>query len=181
VVSQPLPGLLSGLCGVEVDEYDVLPAGMTVPISLQFPGTDRTIPAKANTWCDVLEPTTAQPFAEYGGEYYIDRCAATLKEDKNGKVVYLGAFGDSDLYEPVMDWLLENAEVEPFLNAPEGIEAVERWKDDKRFIFLLNHTGEQKKITLPETYKELLSNQILEGNVQIEPRSVLILESISKD
>ena len=26
VVSQPLPGLLSDICGVEVEEYDVLPA-----------------------------------------------------------------------------------------------------------------------------------------------------------
>ncbi len=80
VVDMPLPGLLRDVCGVEVDEYDSLPAGVTVPVT--FEGLGAAHPS--GPWCDVLEPTTAEVLARYDGEYYQGRAAITAEPLRRG-------------------------------------------------------------------------------------------------
>jgi beta-galactosidase len=178
IVNQPLPGLLSELCGAEVDEYDVLPSEMSVPMQLQLPGsTVGSQSVRSRMWCDVLNPGTGQPVATYRGEYYANRCAATLNKHGNGQVLYLGTFGEKTLYETIIDWALERTNVEPVMSTPEGVEAAERFKDGCRLLFLLNHSDQDCKIALREAFSELVSGQTVQGAVMLEAKSVMILRS----
>ena len=177
VVNQPLPGLLADLCGVEVDEYDVLPDGMSVPVDLALPGQADPVSAEAEMWCDVLVPTTGQTVAVYRGEYYAGRCAAVVNNSGRGKVLYLGAFGRAAFYKPVVDWLLEKSEVQPVLSTPAGVEAAARWKDGHQFLFLQNHTDQPQEVVLSNEYYELIHDREISGTVKIDGKGVMILKS----
>ena len=176
VVNAPLPGLLAEICGVEVDEYDALPADLDVPLELALPGlAPDTQVAHAWLWCDVLTPTTAQTVARYRGEYYAGQAAITLNHFGQGQAVYVGTLGDADLIDTVVGWLVDALSVSPALKAPDRVEAVECWKDDRRLLFLLNHSDQSHEVVLPGQMTDLLTGQMMERQVSLEPKGVLIL------
>ena len=172
----PLPGLLAEVCGVEVDEYDVLPADASVPLELELPGLGADVPAlHARLWCDVLTPTTAQTVARYGGEYYAGRTAITINRFSQGQAVYVGTLGDEALHDAVVSWLVDAASVSPTLTTPDGVEAVARWKDDRHLLFLLNHADHACDVVLPQQMTDLLTGQVVERQITLKPKAVMIL------
>jgi beta-galactosidase len=176
VVNLPLPGLLADVGGVEVEEYDALHAEAKVRLELELPGSARaTQAAHARLWCDVLTPTAAQTVARYRGEYYAGRAAITLNRFGQGQAVYVGTLGDEDLIDTVVGWLVDAASISPVLDTPDGVEAVERWKDGHRLLFLLNHADEDCKVVLPQQMTDLLTDRVMAGQVILVPKAVMIL------
>jgi hypothetical protein len=49
--------------------------------------------------------------------------------------VYVGTMGDEALCDTVVGWLVNAASVSSTLVTPEGVEAVERWKNGRRTGF----------------------------------------------
>ena len=176
VVNLPLPGLLADVCGVEVDEYDVLPADATVPLELALPGAASTQKALARLWCDVLAPTAAQTVAHYQGEYFAGRAAVTLNHFGRGQAVYAGTLGDDDLHDTLVRWALDLSGVRPILDTPHGVEATERWQGNQRLLFLLNHTEVAQEIKLDGSYVDLISGKAIQGSVTMAPRDVRVLQ-----
>jgi beta-galactosidase len=176
VVDMPLPGLLTHICGVEVDEYDALPADVNVPLALELPGLASDPPsAYARLWCDVLTPSSAQVVARYRGEYYAGRPAITLNQFGQGHAIYVGTLGNAALHDAVVGWLVDATSVLPALVTPDGVEAVERWKDGARLVFLLNHADEAQEVTLPQQMMDLLTDRMMGPQVTLEPKAVAIL------
>lgn len=176
VVNMPLPGLLADICGVEVDEYDALPADVNVPLALELPGLAPDAPvAHARVWCDVLMPTSAQVVARYEGQYYAGRAAITVNRFGQGQAVYVGTLGDGTLHDAVVGWLVEATSVAPAMDAPDHVETVERWKDGYRLLFLLNHADQTRDVVLPQPMTDLLTGQPAEGQISLEPKEVMIL------
>ncbi len=176
VVNMPLPGLLAEVCGVEVDEYDTLPADVNVPLALDLPGLATDLPpTHARLWCDVLSANGAQVLARYQGEYYAGRPAVTLNHFGQGRAVYVGTLGDAALHEVVVSWLVDSAAISPALVTPDGVEAVERWKDGARLLFLLNHADETQAVVLPRQMTELLTGKMTGRQVTLKPKAVVIL------
>jgi len=175
VVNHPLPGLLADLCGVVVEEYDALPAGQGNGLEFILPelaGCD----ASAHIWCDVLKSNGATVVAHYTHSYYAGTPAITLNEVGEGRVVYVGTFGDADLWAALVGWLIALAELKPLLDVPQGVEVTERWQGDRRLLFLLNHTAEEQEVVLDDAGTNLLEEAGVEGSVTIAPRDVLVLE-----
>jgi beta-galactosidase len=182
VVDMPLPGLLAEVCGVEVDEYDTLPGDVNVPLAWELPDLVPGAPAAhARLWCDVLAPTTARAVARYSdhsgdcGQYYAGRAAVTLNRFGQGQAVYVGTVGDATLHDALVGWLMEAAGVAPTLSTPDGVEAVERWKDGHRLLFLLNHADQSREVSLPRPLKDSLTGQVLQGQAILGPKAVMIL------
>lgn len=149
VVERPLPGLLAELCGVTVEEYDSLPAGVSVPIELTGAfvagvnvsgarngadagsGAGSVVAASGaassagsgSVWCDILAADGAKVLARYGGQYYSGKPALTVNRVGRGAAFYLGTVGDRVLLEGVAKLLLERAEVEPMGVAAAGAAA----------------------------------------------------------
>ncbi len=177
VVSRRLPGLLAPLCGVQVEDYDSLPAGVTNGIEFIAPEFATAQPAVAGVWCDVLQPNGATVVATYTGDYYAGRPALTLNRFGQGWTVYLGTSGDGALYQTLAGWLLRLARLQPMPPAPEGVEMAERWQGDRRLLFVLNHTEREQAVTLDAKYLNLLDGAAsLEGRIAIGPRDVLVLQ-----
>jgi beta-galactosidase len=176
VVNRPLPGLLAGVCGVEVDEYDVLPPDASVPLTGELiGGEDTDAPAGARLWVDVLTPTSGRVLAAYAGEYYAGRAAVVANSFGDGQALYVGSFGDDALQDKVVAWAVKAAAVQPVLETPDGVEAAERWNRGKRLLFLLNHAEETREVILSEPMTDLLTGQAMEGQATLEPKAVMIL------
>jgi beta-galactosidase len=176
VVNMPLPGLLAETCGVEVDEYDVLPADVDLPLALELPGLGTDAPAAhARLWCDVLTPVGAQVMARYQGEYYAGRAAITLNRFGQGQAVYVGTIGDATLHDLMVGWALEMSSVSRTLVTPDGVEAAARWKDGIQLLFVLNHSDSPEEVILPAQMVDLLTGKAAQGQVTLAPKGVMIL------
>jgi beta-galactosidase len=177
VVNRRLPGLLADLCGVEVEEYDSLPADGSNRLKFTLPPLASVPVFPATVWCDVLEPGSAAVVARYGLDYYAGKPAITVNRFGQGQTVYVGALGDARLYQALVDWLLDLAGVPPLLPAPlEGVEVAERWQGERRLLFVLNHTNQERQVSLDRPYTNLLGGlATLEGTAIIAPREVLVL------
>jgi beta-galactosidase len=167
--------LLAELCGVVVEEYDSLAPDMGNEIEFSLPGPADASPVPALIWCDVLQPKGAEVVGRYTQEYYAGQPAITLHRLGKGKVVYVGALGGADLYEALADWLLGLADVQSILPVPQGVEVTERWQDDRRLLFVLNHGDEEREITVPGRFSNLLNGESISGTAAIEPKDVLVL------
>jgi len=176
VVNLPLPGLLADLCGVKIEDYDSLPADVSQALEFVRPELATVHPPSARVWCDILTPDGAEIVARYTRDYYAGKPAITLNRLGTGRVVYIGTFGDAQLYETLSCWLLGLAGVRRMVTAPAGVEVAERWQGDRRLLFVLNHTEREQEVTLDCCYTDLLSDsQVLQGTVAIGPREVLVL------
>ena len=141
-----LPCGLTDLCGAQVTEYDSL---------LQTEGAVRwggeSYPCRL--WCDVLETTTAETLAVYDSEFYAGTPAITRNRFGKGTVYYVATQMTDGLAERFMADALETSGVRGLLDTPHGVEALCREKDGKRWLFLMNHTGETQVVDIPEIWQ----------------------------
>jgi beta-galactosidase len=177
VIDRPLPGLLSDLCGLEVEEYDSLPAGWLNELEFILPELEGGPRVSASIWADVLTPKGASVVANYSRGYYAGSPAITMNRYGKGWAIYVGTFGDLALYKKLSSWMIQLAGVYPVLRAPQGIEVTERWQDGKKILFLLNHTQNRMEVMLDQRYANLLSDTEVEGKILLEPLDVLLLEA----
>ena len=173
VVDVKLPGLVAGMCGVEVEEYVSMPTDEDGRVKLDLPHCQEEL--TTSVWADVLVPTTARVVGRYTRDYYAGRAAVTIKAHGDGQVVYVGTMGEADLYRAIMRWALDLAGIEPLLEAPPGVEIAERWQGEQRLLFVLNHTDQAQDLALGKDYQELISDTAMSDKTTIAPREVLIL------
>ncbi len=174
VVAMPLPGLLAAVCGVEVEEYDSLPEGVSQPLAFT-PDIYHGAAPYARVWCDVLRVVSAEAIARYTADYYAGTPAITRNRFGAGHSVYVATFGDDALYAALAPWLLKLAQVEGALATPPGVECCVRWQGDRPLWFLLNHTAQEQSVTLPAPMVDIVSGQPVEATVVLKPRQVLML------
>jgi beta-galactosidase len=178
VVNQRLPGLLAELCCVEVEEYDSLSSNMQNEIEFILPERSDHPCVTVGILCEILKPTSAMVIARYRQDYYAGKPAITLNQFGSGRVVYVGAVGDSQLYDLLAHWLLPSIDGQQEFKLPPGVELAERKQGDKNLHFVLNHTNIVQALHLENHFTNLLTEQQLHGDVQLDPFDVLILEAL---
>jgi beta-galactosidase len=181
VVNLPLPGLLSDVCGIKVDEYDSLfdPSLGGIPQSVKFniPELESIAPVPARIWCDILDPGKARVLAHYTADYYADRAAVTLHSYGKGQAIYVGTFGDRTLFQALFGWLLPQLHIAGKLTISEGLEVNERQSGDRRLIFILNHKSTPQTFSLPDNTINIVNGDMCGGEVTIVPHDVMIFYS----
>ena len=178
VVNQPLPGLLADLCGVEVAEYDAL--GAQTPVRLAFTQRGQAMGEHAvgHTWADILRPHGAHTLATYMGTFHKGEPAITQHDVGSGTATYVGVIPDQDLADALARWATQWASVMPLLpDKPAGVEVTARDKAGRRFLFLLNHTGESQFVPVSGVYRDLLAGVAVRGSVPLAPFDLAILET----
>ena len=140
----PLPCGLDDLCGARVTEYDCL-----LQRENRVRWRDEEAPVECQCWCDLLETTTAETVAVYADDFYAGTPAITKNRCGRGTVYYVGTQMGHELAERFMGQALAQSGVRGLLDTPFGVEAVCREKDGRRWLFLLNHTGEAQTVEIP--------------------------------
>jgi beta-galactosidase len=175
VVNMKLPGLVTRMAGVEVEEYVSMPIDGDSQVQFGLPNLEKEF--TATVWADVLNPTTANIVARYSNDYYADQAAVTINVFGKGKVIYIGTMGDATFYAGITNWLLKVSGTTPLLDTPAGVEVTERWQGAQSILFVLNHTETSQKITLSAAYIDLINEKRYSGELTIPPLDVVILRA----
>lgn len=169
-----LPGLLAGLAGVRVEEYESIPAGVSYRLVRQA-GFSEGGQLTGTVFADWILPTSASPLLKYDEPGIEGYSAATVNEYGRGRVYYVGtAVGEDSFYADLIARAMAESGIQVGVRPPEGVEVCTRSDDEKELIFVINHTREQRQIELPEGI-DLLSGQAVGGVTTLEPEMVLVV------
>ena len=140
-VMAPLPGALAELCGCTVTEYDPVGRGA---VKVERGGCTYT----ADTWCDLLAPTTAKTFARYAGEFYAGTPAVTKNRYGAGAVYYVGVCGHKALTRAIVRHALDAAKIAYCDTLPDGVQLTTRENAHVKAQFLFNESETEKRFSL---------------------------------
>jgi len=169
-VMQQLPGLLSHAAGVRVDEYD--PIGKEIHVVVDEQGQ----PYESSQWCDLLTPTTAEPIAWYGDDFYSGIPAITVNAFGKGEVYYFGTHVEECYWSVLLGTMAEKHNLFHFPDLPDGVQASIRTGESGTFLFLLNLDRKPQTVSLPRAYNSLLDGSPRSEQLHLDPYGVEILE-----
>ncbi|MHB9033002.1 MAG: beta-galactosidase [Anaerolineae bacterium] len=176
IVDEPLPGLLSEMCGVEVEEYDAIGRAnscQVIPeanLAAEFPLIT------GHTWCDILTPlATTEVLGRYASDYYTGKAAFTRHQFGQGTAYYLGTMVGTGEFEPIAKWLTRQLGIEHLPGLPEGIEVTRRQNNKDQVLYILNHTDTGQTVPLSGEWQDLLADNQVSGSVDLTAYGVAVL------
>lgn len=175
VHDERLPGPLRRLAGIVIDEYDAVGPGAGMANTVVW-GRDREGYA-AGLLCEVLDLESAKPIALYRKDYYASRPAIARNAFGQGLCYYIGTVLEESFYVNFFGEVLRKAGIELMTYLPEGVEVATRTKGDTTYVFLLNHSGEQKTVSLGRTsYIALPGGETQSRKVVLSPYGCVVLK-----
>lgn len=151
-----LPGKLTDVLGVEIQEYEALGPDMTYDLvgeSDELPGTFTAI-----DYADWTTSLGAERLVAFKQWHLEDMTAVSRNRFGEGVGFYVSTVvKETEFYDRLIDLLLETASIKPVVVPPKGVEAVVREKDDVKLLFLINHTEEEQIVSVPTGKRELLT------------------------
>ena len=137
------------------------------------------VSCEASLLCDLMHLEGARELASYEEDFYAGTPVITENSFGAGKAYYVGTRSSQEFYRMFMRERMEEKGSSPVLEAPEGVEATERFKDGKGVMFVLNHNDEETAFVLNEARKDLLTGEQYEGGtvVTLEAKGVMLLEN----
>ena len=167
------PGPLREVTGIWAEEIDTLYD--TDVNYIQYAGEKY----KVKDYCDVIHAETAEVLATYSDDYYAGYPALTKNKYGNGHAYYVAARTYNDFDTQFFSTLIEELDIKAAIDIdlPLGVNAEYREDDKNKYIFLMNFSEEEKKITLDKEYLEMLSDTKINGEVSLEKYKVIILKT----
>lgn len=130
----------------------------------------------SNLLFDLMHSEGAEVMAEYGSDFYAKMPALTKNKFGDGEAWYVGTVLEQEMLNELLAYILQNHDIKGFGSLPEGVEITVREKEDKEFIFVMNHSEEEQLINLPfENYIDLLTDTQMEAEISLKPYDVKIL------
>ena len=172
VTELPLPGLLAGIFGILIAEYDSMPPGSLNSVRVVSTHTE----VAARTWADIIEPQTAEPIATYSGDFYAGKPAITVNTLGHGKAYYLGTALEPEFYAEFFRSIVDDAGIWQLANVPEGIDASVRFHDGRKIIFLVNPYQNLATMDLDGEYQSVLDGKTVSGRITVPDYGVVILK-----
>lgn len=147
------PGKLRDIMGIWVEEIDALPNGEENAFTYE----GENYPAKL--LCDIIHTEGAEALSAYEKDFYAGSPVFTVNSYGKGKAYYIGTASNETFYQKLLTEICENAGVKPVLETPELVEVTSRENDKGKYLFVLNHAEEEKKVQLPGNYKDILTGK----------------------
>jgi len=112
-------------------------------------------------WAEQVNIGTARPIAVFHDHFFAGSPAVTVNAWGQGQAYYVATQLDDVAWERVLRQILDQHQLRPPLDVPEGVEVTVRQSDHQRYYFLLNHRPHPVSITLPEPMTRLADRQVL--------------------
>ncbi len=162
---------LRDILGIWVEEQDALP--IDARNSFIYQGKEYP----SFLICDLLHLEGAVQLDEagYGSDFYQGFPVITENSFGTGKAYYVATATEEAFYRTFLSKLCEEKGIVLVMKTPEGVEAASRENGDEKFIFLLNHTNEEKTVELPWEGTELISGTKVSGQAVLEAYDVKVL------
>jgi len=174
VTEKTLPGALSELASIEVEEYSSLPSDEESKVEI----VEEEMGGKTyscSAWCDIIRPKKAKPFGFYTRGYFKGKPALTINRYNTGCVLYIGTIMEDKFYYDLLTWLLARAKISSSLEVPEEVELIKTPTEQGNVLFFLNHSGKEKRVKLNQEYKDLLSGKTYREFIDLKEKEVACL------
>ena len=173
----PLPGPLSKVLGIEIEDYEPLDA--TIANTVRFSGEK----FGNHTWAEVIAPKEAETIATHGNRYYSGSPAVTVNRYGFGRAYYMGCLPEQRFYPHLLREILQGAGLNIEKPIPKGLEVSSRIGDGYKLYFILNFNGESNclSLILGTQHRVILGGEFVrdEGNAtifKIPPLEVVIVK-----
>jgi beta-galactosidase len=136
------PGPLRETLGIWSEEIDAL-----------YPGEANSIEWNGKSYrafdlCELIHGQGAETLGVYGGDFYAGRPALTVQRRGEGRAYFIAARTGEDFLDDFYRMVTADAGVSPLFTAlPEGVTAQVRNNGERDFVFLMNFTGEAKRVS----------------------------------
>ena len=162
MTAQALPGRLSELLGLEIDDYDCM-LGFDAGVVWEGGQTQ----GRCTLWSDVLTLKGALPLARYASQYYAGTPVVSRNSYGAGAAYYIASNLDGVLLDRLVGQLTEDARLDSPGQAASQVELAVRQGKTQDYLFLLNQSP-QKQTAQP-------APEWSAGPVVLEPYGVEIL------
>jgi beta-galactosidase len=168
-----LPGLLAPVFGIEIPEYDAVPGNVAHPFVGKGPIAGTFTGTLSTDW---IAPGKAEVLASYQDWHLEPYAAVTRNHFGEGWAYYVGTVAKEDaFYDKLVAAVLASAKVKPPLTPPPGVEVSVRESAERRLLFLINHTEEEKTVTVPAGRTELISGKKTKGALTLGRFGVAVI------
>jgi beta-galactosidase len=175
------PGPLRKVTGIWAEEIDSLYDGDRNGLVLKPEVTWGTKDAyEVYDYCELIHTETAEALAVYQSDFYAGRPALTVNSFGNGKAYYIAARTGYRLLDDFYGELIGRHRLLRALECdlPAGVTAQLRTDGERRFVFLMNFSEEEKSVVPGRAgLRDLLSGETLTDRIPLEPYGVAILEA----
>jgi beta-galactosidase len=176
---ETIPSLLTGLCGIEVEEQQ--------PLKFQDKVRFRDASREAHEgayWFDLLSLHGAEPLATYDDRWFSGVPAVTRHRNGKGTVIYVGTVPDVPYLRSLLSGICTEAGIYPNVTDPSSplIESVKVFRSEDRsgeYLHLINFTGKEQQVTLPAPHDSLPDFNRLDGRISLPPFGSLFLQKIA--
>ena len=171
------PGELRNVMGIWAEEIDVLPAGQFNQIVMNKPIGKLEGSYPCELLFDLIHAESAEVLAEYGSDFYKGMPALTVNSFGKGQAYYVATSASSEFLQGFLSNLCQDKGVNPLIpDIPSGVEASQRVKEERSFLFLLNHNADPVTVDIGEvTLEDLLTGETIHRNAVLPGRGVMIL------
>ncbi len=176
------PGELKRVLGIWVEEFDALLPGMKNTMEIIQPTKDLEDlegQYECGLICDVVHLKGAEALAVYGEDFYAGKPCLTLNQYGKGKAYHIATDPEEQFIKDFIKNICDDQGILVPINAPQGVEITQRFKEDKTFTFILNHNDFSISIDLGQKkYENLITGKEKSGKVNIAAKGVFILEEL---
>ena len=173
-----VPGFgLSEVFGLRVDEVDFLGRG-TQPYKNAVTYRGKRYPVVGNAEIPIADG--AEVLASYTDDFYAEAPAICANKYGRGKAYYIAFENEGAMYDDFISDIIEKYGLETSMKvkADDGVCIRKREKEDKAYYFILNETEDEKKVELDKRYKDMLTDEKIDGKKTLPPYGFMILTEI---
>lgn len=174
------PGPLRPLLGIWAEEIDSLTDEQFNRVSavdgnsLGLKGT-----YQARELCEHIHLEGATALALYQDDFYTGMPAVTVNQVGQGRAWYIASRNCLAFHRDFYAALIEQLALPRALAAdlPSGVTAQRRSDGEQAFIFLQNFSGQPCSVTLPEGHSDLITGEVLSGELPLSPWGCRVLST----
>ena len=166
------PAAFRQLLGLRVEEFDVF-GNQVRHIKTSLRG------ARCSLWADIIFLEGAEALASFTEDFYAHRPAITRNAVGRGLAYYVGTQPEPAFLRSFLAEICADCGVRSPMRVPAGVEATTRTNENGEFLFLLNHNLTLQFADLgPRPRRDLLTGELVQGQCQITPRGVRVLQLV---
>ena len=147
------PGTLRDILGIWVEEQDALPENE----SNRFFYNNVEYPAEM--LCDIMHLEGAESVSLYEEEFYRGTPVITKNRFGKGTAWYIGTRSNRAFYHKLLTGIFRENGIESVMQTSEGVEVTIRENTNGKFLFLLNHTNEEKDVLMGDNCVEVITGR----------------------
>jgi beta-galactosidase len=129
--------------------------------------------------CELVHAEQAKVLGEYTDSFYVGYPALTVNQVGNGKAYYMATRLKEDFLRGFYQAVVREAGVVHVIDTelPEGVTAQRRTDGETDYIFVMNFSGQERKIALDgREYTELESGESVGASLQLPVNGIAVLK-----